>query len=84
MNTVVAMVFELPCADAVAVGKKSSHASSMHVVDAQEVAIALAVLTKGDYPMEGLPTWGGGNATHLSHEDITTSHDPHVQVQSGR
>jgi trehalose 6-phosphate synthase/phosphatase len=48
----------------VAVGKKPSHAS-MWVTDASEVANALVVLAKGDYPMDGLPAWGRENATHL-------------------
>jgi trehalose 6-phosphate synthase/phosphatase len=48
----------------VAVGKKPSHAS-MYVTDAQEVANALVLLAKGDYPTEGLSAWGRENATHL-------------------
>jgi trehalose 6-phosphate synthase/phosphatase len=49
----------------VAVGKKPSHAS-MFVTDASEVANALVVLAKGDYPTDGVvPAWGRENATHL-------------------
>jgi trehalose 6-phosphate synthase/phosphatase len=48
----------------VAVGKKPSHAS-MYVTDALEVANALVVLAKGDYPTEGVPAWGRESATHL-------------------
>ena len=41
-----------------AVGKKPSHAS-MYVTDAQEVADALVLLVKGEYPQGGVhAAWG--------------------------
>jgi trehalose 6-phosphate synthase/phosphatase len=50
-----------------AVGKKPSHAS-MYVTDAQEVANALVLLAKGEYPRSGgsavAPDWGADTATN--------------------
>jgi trehalose 6-phosphate synthase/phosphatase len=48
----------------VAVGKKSSHAST-YVNDAQEVANALVMLARGEIPAGGVPVWGRENASHL-------------------
>lgn len=48
----------------VAVGKKSSHAST-YVNDAQEVANALVMLARGEIPVGGVPVWGRENASHL-------------------
>jgi len=48
----------------VAVGKKSSHAST-YVNGPQEVANALVLLAKGKIPAGGVPVWGRENATHL-------------------
>ena len=48
----------------VAVGKKPSHAS-MYVNDAQEVASALVLLAKGEYPRGGSQSWGAQGGSHL-------------------
>ena len=48
----------------VAVGKKPSHAS-MYVNDAQEVANALVLLAKGEYPRGGSQSWGDQGGSHL-------------------
>jgi trehalose 6-phosphate synthase/phosphatase len=49
----------------VAVGKKPSYAS-MYVNDAQEVANALVLLAKGEYPTAGgAPVWGREGTSHM-------------------
>lgn len=48
----------------VAVGKKPSHAS-MYVNDAQEVANALVLLAKGEYPRSSSQSWRAEGSSHL-------------------